>query len=193
MKLSTITGSNIKPYIPDIASLRIEVFREFPYLYDGSLQYEKEYLQTYIRSERSVAVLALHGDTLMGVSTGIPMEDETNEFSQPLINAGFDISEVFYCGESILKKEYRGQGIYTDFFDGRERHARNLGFRLICFCAVIREADHPLRPADYRPLDPVWEKYGYRKQPGLIATFSWKDLDEESESEKELVFWMKEL
>lgn len=193
LTLITVTGSAIADYLDPIAALRIEVFREFPYIYDGSLEYEKEYLQTYIRSERSVAILALDRNQVAGVSTGIPMEDETPEFREPLSEAGIDISKVFYCGESILKKEHRGQGVYSDFFDGRETHARKLGFKQICFCAVIRRADHPLRAADYRPLDPVWKKYGYHKRDDLLASFSWKDLDEETESKKNLVYWMKVL
>ena len=30
-----VTGSDIAPHVEDLARLRIEVFREFPYLYDG--------------------------------------------------------------------------------------------------------------------------------------------------------------
>ncbi len=30
-----LSGSQIAPYIDELAQLRITVFREFPYLYDG--------------------------------------------------------------------------------------------------------------------------------------------------------------
>ena len=38
-----------------LAAQRIRVFREFPYLYDGDVGYEREYLATYVHSPRSLA------------------------------------------------------------------------------------------------------------------------------------------
>ncbi len=73
-------------------------------------------------------------------------------------------------------------------FDEREAHARKLGrFTHTAFCAVERPADH------YRPLDPFWKRRGYRKQPDLQARFPWRDLDDREETEKTLVFWIREL
>lgn len=194
LTIKTVTGRGIEKYLHDLASLRIEVFREFPYLYDGSLEYEKSYLETYIQSDQSIAVLVLDGDAVVGASTGLPMADETEEFQRPFRESGYDVDSIFYCGESILKKEYRGRGLYRSMFEEREQHAVGLGnFSTICFCAVQRPVDHPLRPNNYQSLDPVWEKFGYRKQPELTTTYRWKDIDEESETDKTMVFWVKEL
>lgn len=132
------------------------------------------------------------GDRLVGVSTGLPLADEEEEFKQPFIKQGYDPENVFYCGESILLKEYRGQGIYSRFFNEREVHARQLGgINWISFCAVQRPADHPLRPKDYQPLDHIWQTYGYTKHPEMTTTYRWKDIDRESESDKTMVFWGK--
>jgi len=46
---------------------------------------------------------------------------------------------------------------------------------------------------DYLPLDRVWERYGYSRHPELLATFTWKDLDEPRESPKDMVYWLKPL
>lgn len=194
LSIKTVTGPDIEPYTNDLALLRIEIFREFPYLYDGSLEYEKSYLDTYIQSDRSIAVLVFDNDNLVGASTGLPMEDEEEDFKRPFVDKDYDPATVFYCGESILKKKYRGRGIYSRFFEERESHAKRLGeFRWICFCAVQRPADHPLRPDNYQPLDPIWQKYGYDKHPELTTTYRWKDIDEEPESDKTMEFWMKEI
>ena len=40
--------------VPDLARLRIGVFREFPYLYDGSLDYERDYLADYASTEGAI-------------------------------------------------------------------------------------------------------------------------------------------
>ena len=49
------------------------VFRAFPYLYDGSVNYEERYLQTYIRSPRAVIVSASDGGTIVGAATALPL------------------------------------------------------------------------------------------------------------------------
>jgi len=194
LELKQVTGLNIKKYLDQIGELRIQIFREFPYLYDGNKEYEKEYLQKYLETDDSLALLLFDGNNLVGCSTGIPLEDESSAFRDPFLKAGIDPQKVFYCGESVLRKEYRGLGIYKHFFTEREKHARNLGrFDLITFCAVVRPNNHPLKPDNYEPLDPVWEKYGYRKQPSIKAMFPWKDLNEPDESEKEMIFWTKPL
>ena len=194
LTLKIIHGCKIEPYINDIAKLRITVFREFPYLYDGSIAYETNYLKTYTSSADSIAVLVFDGDQLVGVSTGLPMSDEEASFQRPFKEQGYDIETIFYCGESILLPEYRGQGIYSRFFEQREKQAKSLGgFKYTAFCAVRRSDNHPLRSEGYQSLDPVWKKFGYTKHPELTTTYSWKDLNESSESDKTMVFWMKEI
>ena len=194
LTLKTETGRGIKKYIHDLAKLRIAVFREFPYLYDGSPEYEKTYLETYIQSAQSIAVLVFDGDQLVGASTGLPMDHEEDDFKRPFTQRGYEPETIFYCGESILNEEFRGRGIYRRFFEERESHAQRLGgFQRICFCAVQRPDSHPLRPNNYQPLDPIWQKFGYEKHPELTTTYRWKDVDEDSESKKTMVFWMKEI
>ena len=190
--ITTVSGKEIEPYLADLARLRIEVFREFPYLYDGSMEYEQSYLRTYARSRESMAVLVFDNAALVGASTGLPLSDESEEFWRPFEESGYQTDSVFYCAESVLKKEYRGRGIYSEFFHEREKHARTLNrFNLICFCAVERDSRHPLKPTGYEPLDPVWRKFGYEKHPELTTEFLWKDVDEDTESSKKMVFWMK--
>ena len=122
-----LSGDQINPYLDDLARLRIEVFRSFPYLYDGDMAYERKYLDTYARSPDSLFVLALDGDSVVGAATGILMDHETDEFKRPFIDEGFEPETIFYFGESVLLSDYRGQGIGVAFFDHREGHAREQG------------------------------------------------------------------
>ena len=194
LELKRLSGEALNQFIPELAKLRIQVFRDFPYLYDGDPDYEARYLQTYIEAPDSVIVLAFDGDKVVGASTGIPLKYETDEVKAPFIKAGIDVDSVFYCGESVLLSQYRGQGAGVAFFDHREQHARELGgYEFSCFCGVQRPDDHPRRPAEFRPLDNFWRKRGYEKHPELHTTFSWKELDEEHESPKPMTFWMKKL
>ena len=191
--ISTHTGAAARPFLNEIARLRIAVFREFPYLYDGTLDYEMDYLEEYVTSERSLIVLAKHGSEVVGASTGIPLAEADEDFRKPIEAAGIDVRDVFYFGESVLLPKFRGQGLGHRFFDEREKHAGNLGFRIAGFFSVIRADDHPLKPAHYRPHDAFWQKRGYARQDTMIARFPWKQLGEPQESLHDLVFWLRTL
>lgn len=175
------------------AQLRIEVFRDFPYLYEGSFEYESEYLKIYLESERSLFVAVWDQAHLVGLSSAIPLQDENESVKVPFVKAGYNLSDIFYFGESVLLKKYRGLGLGNVFFDEREKGARAAGhFDKTCFCAVERPGDHPLRPKEYKPLHEFWKKRGYSLRPELRTHFSWKDVGESQETAKPMTFWMKE-
>ena len=188
-----LTGAALEAALDDLARLRITVFRDWPYLYDGDLYYERRYLATYRDSPEALVVGAFDGARLVGAATGTPMEDHAEEFSAAFAATGLALSDIFYCAESVLLMDYRGRGIGHAFFDLREAHARRLGRRWSAFCRVVRPEDHPLRPADYRPLDPFWRKRGYAPLEGVMAEYSWKDVGEAKESAKPMQFWIKAL
>ncbi|MBN9888506.1 GNAT family N-acetyltransferase [Salipiger abyssi] len=193
MRVEVLTGAALDAALDDVARLRIAVFRDFPYLYDGDLEYERGYLQTYRDSPGAVLVGAFDGDRLVGAATGTPMEDHAEDFAAAFAGSGYDLAGIFYCAESVLLPEYRGRGIGHRFFDLREAHARALGRRFAAFCGVLRPADHPARPADYAPLDPFWRKRGYEKLDGALAHFRWKDLGNREQTDHSLQFWIKSL
>jgi len=194
MEIRTVSGEELVAAIPALARLRTTVFRDYPYLYDGSEAYETGYLRTYAACGAAMAVLARDGDAIVGASTGIPMAHETAAFREPFARLGLDPARIFYCGESVLLPAYRGRGIYRAFFRGREDWARALGgFTQICFCAVERRADHPLRPCDYVPLDAAWRHFGYAPESGLTMQLAWKDIDRDADTEHTMRFWFKAL
>ena len=189
-----LTGAPLKARLGDLAQLRIAVFRTFPYLYEGTPEYEARYLKTYAASPDSAIVAAFDGDRLVGAATGLPLEHEPAYVRDPVEKYGLDVGRVFYFGESVLLPVYRGRGIGVAFFEQREAHARALGrFRTILFCAVDRPAGHPRRPEGYQPLDDFWRRRGYHPVPGLACAFSWRDLDESEESPKRMLFWRKDI
>lgn len=193
MLVSTIKGRDLAAVLPDLARLRIEVFRDFPYLYDGTFEYEEKYLAALAESKDSIVVTAQDGGKIVGCATGSALTGHHDEFEKPFLGKGFDLDEIFYCGESVLLREYRGRGLGHSFFDKREEHARALGYRHSAFCAVIRPENHPLKPSNYRPLDVFWTKRGYNKVEGLTSVFTWKDVDQSGETDHSMQFWMRTL
>lgn len=192
LRLQNFHGAELAPHLDALGELRIAVFHEYPYLYAGTLEHEREYLGTYVRSSGSLVVLVFDDDRVVGATTCLPMLDEGPEFQAAFVQAGYDLSTICYFGESILLPAYRGQGIGKEFFVRREAHVRKLGLKLSAFCAVDRPAEHVLRPQGYRPLDDFWRSQGYVKRPELQATFVWQEIGEDSESPKTLTFWTKE-
>lgn len=191
--LQVMSGAALRPHLDDVAALRIAVFREWPYLYDGDAAYEREYLDAYVRSARSVVVLARDGDRVVGTSTGIPLAEDGTEFQAPFVARGLDPASVFYCGESVLLPPYRGMGIGHTFFDAREAHARRLGgFTHTAFAAVDRAPDDSRRPDSHRDNEAFWSKRGYTRQPGMTMHLHWNEIGVGTVSHP-LTFWLRSL
>ncbi|WP_108485554.1 GNAT family N-acetyltransferase [Oceaniglobus ichthyenteri] len=193
LRYETLTGTDVEAALDDLARLRITVFRDWPYLYDGDLDYERGYMASYRDAPGAILIAAYSDDRLVGAATGTPMLDHAEAFGAPLKKAGLTPEQTFYCAESVLLTEFRGQGAGNVFFDLREAHARTLGHSHCAFCSVLRDRDDPRRPADYRPLDGFWAKRGYHPVDQAFASFSWKDLGAREETEKPLQLWARKL
>lgn len=193
IRVRSLTGAELEAALDDVARLRIAVFRDWPYLYDGDLDYERRYIATYRASPGAVVVGAFDGDALVGAATGTPMEDHGAEFGAAFAGSGLALSDIFYCAESVLLAEYRGRGIGHAFFDAREDHARSLGRTHAAFCRVVRPDDHPLKPAADRPLDAFWRKRGYAPFDGAVAGYAWKDIGDAEGTRKPMQFWLRAL
>ena len=193
IELRILTGAALDAVLDDLAALRIAVFRDWPYLYDGALAYERTYLEVYRNSKAAVVVGAFDGAQLVGAATGTPMQDHADEFSAAFADQPVALDQIFYCAESVLLPEYRGQGIGHRFFDLREDHARVLGHSHVAFCAVIRSDDHPMRPQNARSNNAFWRGRGYAPLPDVVAEFEWLDLGQATPTKKPLQFWMRKL
>lgn len=179
--------------LSDLAALRISVFQDWPYLYDGDAGYEERYLERFAEAPGAILVTAWDSDQMVGAATGAPLGEHDAAFAEPIAAAGFDPARVFYCAESVLLKPYRGQGMGHRFFDLREAHARALGFELSAFCTVIRQSDHPARPQSYRALDSFWRERGYAALDGAIAKYDWRDVGAPRETTKRMQVWIRSL
>jgi GNAT superfamily N-acetyltransferase len=193
VRIERLTGARLGAHLPDVARLRIEVFREYPYLYDGDMDYEARYIASFAASPNALVVAAFDGEAVVGASTAAPLAHQMDEVTAPFRARGEDLSTMFYFGESVLQFGYRGRGVGIRFFEEREAHARACGASLAAFCAVIRASDHPARPKDYVPLDEFWRHRGFAPAPGLICHISWKEIGEAEESPKAMEFWTKRL
>jgi GNAT superfamily N-acetyltransferase len=193
LEVRALNGAGLERHLEDVARLRSAVFRDWPYLYDGRMEYERAYLDTYRDRPGALLVAAFDADMLVGASTSTLMEDQAEAFSEPLSKIGLPVEKILYGPESVVLPAYRGLGLGHRFFDLREAHARALGRSHVAFCSVVRAPDDPMRPETFRTNDAFWSGRGYAPLPGVMAEFSWKDLGAKAETAKKLQFWMRAL
>lgn len=194
VQVEFFVGEAMRPYLPALARLRIAVFRDFPYLYDGSATNEQGYLAWFTACAGAGLAVAFDGEEPVGCSTCMPLADEDDNVTAPFRARGFDLSRFFYFGKSVLLPAYRGQGIGVKFFEAREAHALTApACEFATFCAVQRPENHPLRPAGAVPLDEFWRNRGFVHYPDLACTMRWKQVDSAERVENRLAFWIKSL
>jgi len=194
LKIIRFKGPAVEKYVLQLAELRKQIFRDYPYLYEADdSDYEVNYLRTYIACPETALVLVFDGEQVVGASTAIPLEFETPEFQKPFLENKMNVKDIFYFGESVLLPQYRGLGIGKRFFAEREAAAREYGCKITAFCAVERALTDPRRPPDYQPLDKFWQKLGYQKYPTLHTEYEWKEIGETIATPKPMVFWLKNL
>jgi len=194
LSFSVLTADQVEQALDDLARLRIEVFADWPYLYDGDAAYEAQYLQHFAASPGAVVVAARDvNGAMVGAATAAPLSDHADEFATPFAGVGLDPDAFFYLAESVLLPAYRGQGAGREFFEMREAAARAQGFEHTVFASVVRPEDHPAKPENDRTLHAFWQRLGYNPYPGLLAEFSWRDHGEADESLKALQVWGREL
>jgi hypothetical protein len=188
------TGAAMGPFLPDLARLRMAVFREFPYLYEGSPESEARSVAEFGACPGAGLAVAFDGGRVVGCSTCRPLAAEGAGVIAPFLARGWNIGRFCYFGESVLLPAYRGRGAGVDFFRAREAHAATLpGCDFATFCSVIRPDNHKLRPEGAVKLDEFWRHRGFHPEPDLICTMRWKQIDTDDKVENRLAFWVKSL
>lgn len=193
LQYESLRGRAITQHLDALAALRLQVFREWPYLYQGTLDYERRYLETYLAATDSLAVLVRDGERCVGATTALPMTQAAAEMRAPFEQAGMPVGDFLYFGESVVLADYRGRGIGVRFFELREAHARSLHLPHCGFCAVERPDLHPLKPAGYLGNEGFWARRGYTRRPELACHFEWQDRDQPAPTPHRLVYWTKTL
>ncbi len=183
------------PELGELARLRMQLFRAYPYLYEGEMRYEQAYLAKFQQAKTTLLVKALLNEQVVGMVAGLCMADESAEIKAPWEAVGANLSSIFYLSEILLKPEYRqkgsGQKLMKIFIDNvREQNL----YEKVVLCHVERPLNHPLKPNNYRPLDRFWRAAGFdvcSKMPP--CWIEWQDVNDTQESPKPLFFWSRDI
>lgn len=194
IEYKSLSGEEARDYLEELASMRISFFRAFPYLYDGTIEYEKQYLEKYFKSENSHIVIAFENSQIIGFCSSIPLLKEEPAIQNPLISKNEPLEDYLYIGEIILSEKYRGQGIARKLFEIQELYAKKNGFSKAMLITVNREVNDNNKPLNYKDLDSVWKTFGYQKLKNDFVEMCWPRVDKKGENLcNKLSIWIKNL
>lgn len=184
-------GARIGGYIERLGRFRIEVFREYPYLYDGEMEYERKYLGRYAARPNSFLIFCEDANGFVAACTGICMDGAGEEFCE--IFSQEDTSEICYIGEVMIKEGYRGQGLGSKLLSKAMKLIKEGGYKKAVLCAVDRDEKRHLRPKDYVAPDNLWLKFGFKKLSDKKIYYDWRDIGETCETQKRMSVWSVDL
>ena len=188
-----LTGPKALICLDGVASLRIDIFREFPYLYDGKREDELNYLKRYAERPGACVITASDTDTLVGAATGIPLQYEHRTMVEPVRAADYPVDEMYYVGEMLFYPKYRKRGLGRRLLSLIEEHVRSLGgFRYLICATVARPADHAIRPVEYVPIERFLARTGFVPIPDTTTHITWRETDG-IDRKHPMIFWIKEL
>jgi GNAT superfamily N-acetyltransferase len=188
-----LTGPDALESLDGVASLRIDIFREYPYLYDGKRDDEIHYLSRYAEKPGACVITASDSDTLVGAATGIPLKYEHRTMVEPVRATDYPADEMYYVGEVLFYPTYRKRGLGQRLLAMMEEHVRSLeGYRFLTCATVVRPDDHPLRPFDFVPIERFLARTGFTPLADITSNITWQETDGIDHCHP-MRFWIKEL
>ena len=186
-----LTGAAIADALDDLATLRLDIFPEYPYLYQGRKEGELAYLATYAEAPDACVILACDGLTVIGAATGMPLIHEDAQMLDAFAGTALPLNEIYYVGELLFRPAYRNCGLGRKLLDRLESHIRSLGRYHKLTCATVeRPEDHPLSPRDYIPISRFLARNGFVRLPRVTTHFIWRETDG-VKRDHPMQFWIK--
>lgn len=194
--LKVLTSDQVNTYLNDIASFRIKYFKDFPYMYEGNMDYEQKYIGGFVKDKKAILVVAVKDNQIVAVSTALPLisdADILGDAPKKFLEKGLNPKDFFYYGEIIIKPEYRGLGVAKAIMSIQEAFAKNLNYKKITLSTVVRSKDDPRAPIDYISSDIVWHNLGFKKED-IFMEYEWPTIIDQvtvRSIENRMVFWTK--
>jgi len=188
-----LTGAAIADALDDLATLRLDIFPEYPYLYQGGREDELTYLGTYAEAPDACVIIAYDGSAIIGAATGMPLIHEDAQMLDAFAGTTFPLIEVYYVGELLFRPAYRHCGLGQKLLARLESHIRSRGHYRMLTCATVERPDnHPLRPRYYTPITRFLARTGFARLSGVATSFMWREIDG-VKRDHPMQFWSKDL
>ena len=191
--ITLLCGAAIADVLDELATLRLAIFAEYPYLYDGERADELAYLRGYADAPDACVLLARAGGTAIGALTGMPLRHEDLLLREAFAGGAFDLAESYYVGELLFLPAWRNRGLGQTLLARLEEQVAALGrYRTLTCATVERPDDHPLRPQGYIPIGRFLARTGFMPLPGVTTTFGWRETDGVKRAHA-MQLWLKQL
>lgn len=205
MKISTYTREKIIPFLSSMNSWCVNFLRGYPYLYVPPVeQIINPSDIMYVNDPNALVLIAEEQDMTQSVATGIPLNSAyllSYYFNPEIINKfknrGYDPHKIWYMGYFLTTPEYRENGkfiqsIYEKFI----KHAVKLGKTQLSYVNVVRAADHPLKPDNFKNPEPWEDMIKDFLDTGVTTKATWPTLQQNNSiknEEHEIRFYIKNI
>lgn len=196
-EIKIFTGESLENLRSFVVNLRITIFKEYPYLYEGNVKEENAYFDWFSKLPNTAIAVAYLDAKPIGFTSGTSFVDFDEHFQGSVdifTKAKLEAKNYYYFPEILILPEHDNDLINYRLFEALENHAKKLNYKSGCFVTEEHES-HPLKPQDYKPLDYLWHLLDYTKS-ALIINFSWSTIqaDKSSKDKKHaLIYWLKKL
>jgi GNAT superfamily N-acetyltransferase len=195
---TVLIGMQILGISDDLPLAWINAFKEYPYLYKGSLEEGRHYFEHFAAHGQGSVVIATVDGKFAGFLTGAPLiavNDHFKGITDVFRNSNLDPNNFYYFSDVVVLPEFQNKGVAKKFFQILEEKAKkSWGYKNICLVTIEHDAKHPLRPSDYEEADARWEHLGFTKTPMKIKHIWSTIIDENGNAEDQenvLVLWTK--
>ncbi len=191
MRIVSLQGEAIQPYVKDITELCLVIYREYPYLYEGTEAEYGPFIQEYAQSPHGIACLLFDDEKPVGVAIGVPLSAMRKNYQDGFAQFAPELTSVYYLAEFLLLTDYRNKGYGRELY----RQFESLipaEYPTLSFCKIAERDTHPLMPQNYSPVDTFWRKLGYTEHKDWSFFVSWDDVGTLGNSSHQLIYWTKE-
>jgi GNAT superfamily N-acetyltransferase len=196
----------VHTYLTHVGRMRSKLYKGFPYLYDATIDPEKEDVSSYKNSPDTIMVAAFAGDEFVGFTIGLPLKDfnssctleeEVALATEKFKNVGVNLNTCFYLGEILVEPEYQNKGVEEALYKSLEQEVKATNaYTSISLIHMDRGDSHPLKPKAF--IDPektIMENNDFIKT-GHTVTYSWNTLQPDGSprlQDNAMDFWVKNL
>ncbi len=189
--IKTFQGAEVTPYTQEMIALCTMIYREYPHLYDDDSVYPS-YVESFVNNPHALICIAFDGENAVGLAVGMPANETSKLFKQPLLKNAYDLSTIFYLEVFGLNAKYLGQGIEEAMFE-KIAHFASKNFKTIALSEFDDSSDISRRPKGYIPRENFWKQLGFIAHPAIKFRLAWKNINENERTAHFAVYWLKSL
>lgn len=195
--IELFVGIQMLSLLPMASQWFMQMYQEFPYLYQGNDSYEHDYTKMYHDVAHAVMAVASVENTYVGMALGLPVYAvDFVPLGALLQEKGYCPQQVFYISDVIVQEKYRKLGIATQLMRVMQEQALSWGYTSLCLATVVRDSSHPLCPSTFQSSDRLWLKLGFLKTDILLEPIIWPTVQPDGTVQdyaNSMVLWIKSI